>query len=179
MDLEGLIARDIAVTLDGEPRVLAQRNYRLQVNGREARLDSALLPGDAVEFEPGAGFQERVRDLLAAAQKPLEQRDSPRAGAGKLKLNGDWAPLDVAETVRMNGREVSLDEFLIDGADVRVERAQPCRSVGEALQRLGLSAWAQDPRLDLRLNGRPAGLDDPIEDGDALDLGYSDGALKP
>ncbi|MND00759.1 hypothetical protein D3C83_194870 [compost metagenome] len=46
--------------------MLAQRNYRLQVNGREASLDGALLPGDDVIFEPGAGFQERVRDLLNA-----------------------------------------------------------------------------------------------------------------
>lgn len=172
MDLEGLIGRDIVVTLDGEPRVLSQRNYRLQLNGQECGLDSPLLPGDEVSFEPGAGFQERIKDLLASAQPPLEQRQRPSVGASKLRLNGDWAPLDVAEKVSMNGREVQLDEFLIDGADVRVERAQPCRSVGEALERLGLAAWAHSGRVAVRLNGKDSSLDHPIQDGDALDLDF-------
>jgi hypothetical protein len=179
VDLDGLIARDIAVTLDGEPRILAQRNYRLQVNGREAGLDSPLLPGDEVLFEPGAGFQERVRDLLLSSQRPPEQRDTPASGAWKLRLNGEWAPLDTAERVTMNGRDVSLDEFLIDGADVRVQRCEPCRTVAEALQRLGLSAWAQGGRVRLRLNGREAALDDPLQDGDALDLALADEASRP
>jgi hypothetical protein len=42
--------------------------------------------------------------------------------------------------------------------------------VGEALKRLGLAAWAQSPRLQLRLNGYDARLDSPLGDGDAVDL---------
>jgi hypothetical protein len=176
MDLEGLIARDIAVSLDGEPRVLSQRNYRLQVNGAEASLDQSLLPGDEVVFEPGAGFQERVRDLLAGRGSALP--DSPGEGALRVKLNGDWAPLDTAERVLMNGREVSLDEFLIDGADLRVERASPCRTVGEALQRLGLGTWAEGGRVRVMLNGEAAAMDAAITDGDSLDLALADEARK-
>lgn len=177
VDLEGLITRDIAVSLDGEPRVLAQRNYRLQVNGEEATLERDLLPGDEVTFEPGAGFQERVRDLLASRHGLTP--DSPAAGATRVKLNGDWAPLDTAERVLMNGREVSLDEFLIDGADLRVERAQPCRTVGEALERLGLGAWAAGGRVKVQLNGKEAALDTALEDGDSLDLALAEEARKP
>lgn len=176
VDLEGLIAREIAVTLDGEPKILVQRNYRLQVNGKEAALDTPLMPGDEVLFEPGAGFQERVRDLILASQKPLDLKPGPQEGAWKVRLNGDWAPLDTAERVSMNGREVSLDEFLIDGADVRVERGRPCRSVGEALERLGLAGWAG--QVKVLHNGKEAPLDQPLSDGDSLDLNLAEEAPK-
>jgi cell division protein FtsA len=166
VDLGGLIHREIAVSLDGEPRVLLQRNYRLKLNGKEASLDREVMPGDRVDFEPGSGFQERVRDLLAAGSPPSP---APDGGAFRVRLNGDWAPLDRVEIAWMNGREVSLDEFLIDGADVRVRRGPACRTVKEAMERLGLSSWVGDG-LEIRLNGARAGLDDALADGDALDL---------
>ena len=174
VDLSALIARDIAVTLDGEPRVVAQRNYRLELDGREAPLESPVLPGADISFEPGAGFQERVRDLLAA-QAPQERRASD--GALRIRLNGEWAPLDKAEHVLMNGREVSLDEFLIDGAAISVERGKPCRSVGEALQRLGLDSWLSGGRLQVLRNGQPAEAGTALADGDALDLSLAEGLL--
>jgi cell division ATPase FtsA len=176
VDLGGLIQRDVAVTLDGEPRLLSQRNYRLRLNQAEASLDAPVLPGDDVVFELGNGFQERVRDLLALAQVPAMDLPKPDEGAWKVLLNGEWASLDLAEHVFMNGREVGVEEFLIDGADVRRERAEPCRSVGEALKRLGLAAWAQSPRLQLRLNGYDARLDSPLGDGDAVDLSLLQGS---
>lgn len=174
VDLSALIARDIAVTVDGEPRVVAQRNYRLQLDGREAPLESPVLPGAEITFEPGAGFQERVRDLLAA-QAPQEKKASD--GAWRVRLNGEWAPLDKAERVLMNGREVNLDEFLIDGADIYVERGKPCRTVGEALKRLGLDSWLSGGRLQVLRNGKPAEADTVLADGDALDLSLAEGAL--
>ncbi len=180
MDLDALIAREIAVTLDGEPRFLAQRNYRLQLDDREAPLESPVLPGAEITFEPGAGFQERIRDVLAAARQPEGIGGSampPQLGAFRVRLNGEWAPLDKAERVLMNGREVSLDEFVIDGATIDVERGKPCRSVGEALKRLGLDAWLDGGRLQVRLNGSPALGDSPLAEGDALDLSLAESAL--
>jgi cell division ATPase FtsA len=167
VDLAALIAREIAVTVDGEPRVIAQRNYRLQLDGREAPLESPILPGAEIVFEPGAGFQERVRDLLAIHGQPA---DPQAPGAWRVKLNGAWAPLDQAQRVLMNGREVSLDEFLIDGATVEVERGKPCASVGDALRRLGLEAWLEGGRLQVLLNGKPAEDSSALLDGDAIDL---------
>jgi hypothetical protein len=177
VDLGGLIHREIAVSLDGDPRVLLQRNYRLKLNGQEASLDREVLPGDEVDFEPGSGFQERVRDLLAVAGAPAQE--APIEGAYKIRLNGSWAPLDRAERAWMNGREVSLDEFLIDGADVHVERGRPCRTVAEAIQRLGLAAWLEGGKVLVRLNGRDAAQGDAIGEGDALEISLADGAKAP
>ena len=199
VDLGGLIHREIAVSLDNEPRVLLQRNYRLRLNGLEAALDREVLPGDSVDFEPGSGFQERVRDLLASAavSGPGDAAgrtdgaagrmdgaagpapESGPQGALRLRLNGEWAPLDRAERAWMNGREVSLDEFLIDGADVRVERGAPCGTVEEAIRRLGLAAWLSSGKLQVKLNGADASLQDPVADGDALDVALSDAVQAP
>ena len=177
VEVDGLIQREVAVTLDGEPRMLVQRNYRLRLGGLEASLDASVQDGDEVFFEPGAGFQERVRDLLALA--PAPSGEVPAEGAWKVRLNGEWAPLNTAERVMMNGREVGPDEFLIDGADVRLERARPCHNVGEALARLGLQVWVGDPRLRVRLNGVEASVDASLKDGDALELSLEQGSRRP
>jgi cell division ATPase FtsA len=174
VDLAALIARDIAVSVNGEPRVIAQRNYRLQLDGREAPLESPVLPGAEVVFEPGGGYQERVRDVIDAGRRS----DTKAGGAWRVRLNGEWAPLDKAERVLMNGREVSLDEFLIDGAAVEVERGQPCSTVGEALRRLGLEAWLDGGRLQLLLNGSSAEDSSPLADGDAIDLSLKASELQ-
>ncbi|HTB23289.1 MAG TPA: cell division FtsA domain-containing protein [bacterium] len=171
VDLEGLIHRQIAVTVEGEPRVLLQRNYSLRLNGREAPLDSAVAASDRVEFEPGSGFQERIRDLWGPGEAARQRTAADGAtGAVSVLLNGVYAPLDRVERVWMNGRETGLDEFLIDGADLRVERGGPCRTVAEGILRLGLAAWLESGRLKISLNGRGVGPEEALSDGDALDL---------
>jgi len=88
IDLGGLIARDIVVTVNGEPRVLAQRNYRLQLDGREAPLESPVLPGAEIIFEPGAGFQERVRDLLGSRPAPSGPAEEMAGASGQVPSTG-------------------------------------------------------------------------------------------
>lgn len=169
-DPDGLIQRRIRVTVEGAAREILQRNYSLRLNGRDADLDAPLAPGDRVDFEPGAGFRERVRDLWGP-DAPPRAVPVPERGANRVLLNGEWAPLDSIERVWMDGREVGLDEPLGDGAEVRVQRAGACRTVGEALPRLGLNPWVRSGRLRVLLNGRPAQSADALSDGDALDLG--------
>jgi len=85
--------------------------------------------------------------------------------------------LDKAERVMMNDREVSLDEFLIDGANIQVERGRPCRTVGEALRRLGMEVWLDGGRLQVKLNGEAASADTRLADSDAIDLSLKEGPL--
>ena len=175
VSLDGLIQRSMGVTLDGELRVLQQRNYSLRLNGTEAPLDSALAASDCVDFEPGSGFRDRIRDLWNSDVGRM-----PTSGAGdgavRLLLNGAWAPLDRIERVWMNGREVDMDESLVEGADIRVQRMGPCKTVAQGVERLGFSPWLKGGRLKIALNGRGVSLSEPLADGDALDLSLDEGA---
>jgi cell division ATPase FtsA len=165
LDLSGLITRTIAVTVNGEPRVLTQRNYRLAVNGREASLETQVKHSDLVEFEPGVSFQERVRDLLA---KPLPRQKI------KIKVNGHWDELDAsAPRVLMNGREVSADEFLIDGAQIEVKHGEKRVSVVELLaQRPFDQARQKASFFDLRVNGSAAPFSTYLSEGDELEVRF-------
>lgn len=169
VDLEALLSRELKVVLDGEPRVLKQCNHLLKLNGKDAPLDTALAPGDKVEFEAGLGFRERVADLIAVADGP---RTAAQQGGGAVRvlLNGQWAPLDRVEKVWVNGVEVGMDGLLSEGAIVALKRLPPCATLGEALVRLGFGPWVEADRLAVFLNGAAAGPEAALADGDSVDV---------
>ncbi len=156
--LEGLFSRVVAIRVDGEPRVLTQRNYRLRVNGAEAGLERLLAPGDDVEFDPNGGSHISLRDVLPPeASRPLSFTVNGRP----LRL-----PRPPAK-VFMNDREVSVDEFLIDGAEIRI-------SPDPAFQVTPMTLLAQAPlepggganrALKILVNGLPAGATTVLPDG--------------
>ncbi len=170
VDLQGLISRGIAVTLNGEPRVLTQRNYRLKINSRDATLEAQLKSGDVVEFDPSASFQERVRDLLPGM-----------SGSGFVRLLVNQRPFQApasAPKITMNGREVSADEFLIDGAEISTEGAARLH-LFELLARLPLDKARQDARrYETLVNGQAVGFNAVLRDGDEVSLLF-DGVAPP
>jgi cell division ATPase FtsA len=153
-DLHGLISRNIAVRINGEPRVLTQRNFSLKVNNSEARLDSAVHPRDRIDFEPGLSFQERIRDLWTG----------PAASSViRIKVNGQWRQLTVPQPrISMNGREVSADEFLINGAEIFIE-GLPERTI--SLDDLLVQVPQKDISLHFIVNGEPVSRDIRLQDG--------------
>ena len=166
-DLSGLITRSIAVTVNAEPRVLTQRNYRLALNGREVALETPVKHSDSVEFEPGVSFQERVRDLIP---KP-----SPRPKL-KMRVNGEWRDVEgSAPRIFMNGREVSADEFLIDGAQIEVRSDERRVSAVELLAQLPFDQARQKASFfDLRVNGEGAPFSVVLNEGDELEVRFED-----
>ena len=174
VDLSGLISRSIAVTVNGEPRVVTQRNYRLLVNGAEASAEARVSENDVVEFDPSVSFQERVRDLIS---RPLPK---PRI---KVKLNGEWTEVEGSPAkLSMNGREVSADEFLIDGAEIKVLEAARQVSVIELLAQLPFdSARLKASHFELRVNGAATPFSATLNEGDEIELKFDSapGARTP
>lgn len=165
VDLSGLITRSIAVTVDGEPRVITQRNYRLAVNGKEASIESRVSEADNVEFDPSLSFQERIKDLIA--------RPQPRPRI-KVKVNGEWQEVEgsPSKTV-MNGREVSADEFLIDGAEIKLMESQRQVGVIELLAQLPFdNARLKASHFELKVNGAPAPFHTVLNEGDEIDVKF-------
>ncbi len=167
-DLSGLISRSIAVSVDGEPRVITQRNYRLSVNGAETPLEAVVRESDKVAFEPGVSFQERVRDLL-------KERALPRPSV-KVRVNGQWREVEGSPAkVLMNGREVSQDEFLIDGAEITVREGERHLSVVELLAQLPFdSARLKASWFDLKVGGKPVPFNTPLSEGDEVEVRFEE-----
>lgn len=164
-DLSGLISRSIAVRVDGEPKVLTQRNYRLAVNGQERSLESDIEDGDRIEFDPSLSFHERLRDLIATPQ------DAPRL---RIKVNGDWQEVEAGPArLTMNGREVSPDEFLIDGAEILIDRERREVGVIELLAQLPFdSARLRAQAFELKVNGAPSSFNVLLSEGDDVELKF-------
>jgi cell division ATPase FtsA/sulfur carrier protein ThiS len=161
-----LASRPVAVSVNGEPRLLAQASYSLGLNGAPAGLEAPVKEGDAVDFDPQRPRNQKLSDLLPPAEsRPMHIRVNGRAMA---------VPRAVRR-ITLNGRPCGEDEFLIDGADVRYE--DPDRAgvtVLELLARLGLDAHGLDTgRFSVKVGGVEGGLDSRVADGGELALGLS------
>ena len=167
-DLSGLITRSIAVSVDGEPRVITQRNYRLAVNGVESSLEARVSESDQIEFDPAVSFQERIKDLIRG---PLPR---PRI---KVKVNGEWVEVDgSAAKVIMNGREVSADEFLIDGAEISIKSEERQVGVIELLAQLPFdSARLRASHFELKVNGMAVPINAVLQEGDEVEVKFDSG----
>jgi hypothetical protein len=164
VDLASLASRQVAVTVNGQPRLLEQASYTLELNGAPASLDARAQAGDQVSFDPAKPRNQRLRDLLpAAAEGPL-----------RIRINGrDMQVPRAARKVTLNGRPCGEDEFVIDGADLACEDPDSAGvSVGELLARLGLDAHGLDEgRLSVRVDGAEGGVASRVVDGGELLLG--------
>lgn len=140
------------------------------VNGQTATLDTALGPGDRVEFTPGASgrpAQATVRDLVTESRF--------------LTINGNTRPFPAA--VRINGKPVGLDSPVSDRAQITISWERP---VKEILVAAGVDP-AQVKEQDLpyqvgghhyilsyspcqvRLNNRASSMAELVRPGDRLD----------
>ncbi|HQJ15072.1 MAG TPA: rod shape-determining protein [Candidatus Omnitrophota bacterium] len=112
IDTSHCLERQILVNINNNPRVLPQRNYTLTLNGIPAEFTAPVAPGDVISFrmeEPGFF---RIRDVV----------DVPE-GIERITVNVNGKDVGIGirkAQVFMNGHEVSPDEFLVDGADIRV-----------------------------------------------------------
>jgi len=164
VDAQVLASRQVAVTVNGEPRLLEQAGFSLDLNGAPSSLGARVKEGDQVAFDPARPRNQRLRDLLpAAADGPL-----------KVRING--REMDVPRSgrrVTLNGRPCGEDEFVIDGADLAFEDPDSAGvPVGELLARLGLDPHGLDEgRLSVRVDGAEGGVDSRVADGGELVLG--------
>ncbi len=109
---DNMSERQILVNINGVPKILTQRNFTLRLNSQSANLNTEVKPNDVIEFFYETPSLYKIRDVVDVPDKPEW-----------LRINVDGNDIVVElETVQviMNGQRVKLDEFLIDGADIKV-----------------------------------------------------------
>jgi cell division protein FtsA len=164
VDLEVLSERQVLINIDGVPKILPQRNFTLLINGKFAELGTELNQNDIIEFSPATPTHYRVRDVVDTL-----------AGFEKMHISVDNRDIEVTiERVQvfMNGQHVSPDEFLIDGADVRVYHIKERKVLlSEIFKYIEIDPKkVAGKRMRIMVNDAPAGFTTPLEDGSRVKL---------
>jgi cell division ATPase FtsA len=157
-------------TVNGTPHSYTPQ-YKIQINGSTATLNSPVHEGDEIVFSAPTGASPSLADVLN-----LDCADDKSI---TFQVNGN--PLTIClekVTVSMNGSAASLTTPLTNGASISFERtSQPSPIVSEVLLRYEqeiLPRTKQGDKLKLKLNGAPASYAAPLKNGDRLDWVWED-----
>lgn len=155
---------EIKVSLNGEERVLPLWDGKVLLNGNEASLETPVKDGDRIDLLNLREVSYRIRDIVS----------EPELKKIRVYVNGK--PLEITwggVVISLDGRIVSLDEALYDGAKIEVKEIygdSPMLShifryypVDEVLK--GKKGYVK-----MRVNGEEAGFTTPIKDGDKIEV---------
>jgi hypothetical protein len=165
---EALSQRQVLVNINGSPTMLTQRNFSLRLNGEACDLDTGLKAGDRLEFSAETPQFYRIRDII----------DVP-AGTETMHVIVDGRELAlVLETVQvfMNGHRVNPDEFLIDGADIRVFRTTERKvMLSEIFRYINVDPkLIKGKRLRILVDDTPAGFTTPLVEGSRVSISFEE-----
>ncbi len=157
--LENISERQVLVNINGNPKVLTQRNFTLTLNGNHAELDTIVKPKDAIEFSFQNPTSYRIKDIVNIPE-----------GSTAMHVNVDGSELEMiieSAQVYMNGQRVSPDEFVIDGADIKVYYPKDCKVfLSEIFRYIQLDPQKSvGKRMKILINGDPAGFTTPLTEG--------------
>jgi len=163
-----LTQRQVLVNINGTPKILTQRNFSLTRNGISCDLDVELAAGDALEFSATETTCYRIRDCVEIPSCVEKMR---------VTVDGNEIELAVETTqVYMNGQQVNPDEFIIDGADIRVYHASERRVLlSEIFKYVNVDPQrVRGKRLRLLVNEVPAGFTTPLVEGSCVKIVFED-----
>jgi len=164
VNLEALSERQVLVNIDGSPKILPQRNFTLLINGKSADLETEVKEQDEIEFSTATPTYYRVKDVVDTG-----------VGFEKMRISVDNRDIEVEiERVQvfMNGHQVKPDEFLIDGADIRVYYIKERKILlSEIFKYIEIDPQKlAGKRMRILVNDSPAGFTTPLEDGSRVRL---------
>jgi len=156
---EGFSERQILVNINGVPNILTQSNFSLRVNNQPASLKASVKKDDVIHFQPDKLVCYRIRDIIDI---PDENK--------KINISVNERPLELyIEPVQifMNGMKVKPEEFLIDGADIRVYYAkEQAVLLSEVFKYISVdAAELLGKKITIFLNDEPAGFTSFLSEG--------------
>jgi cell division protein FtsA len=164
IDTEGLSQRQILVNINGNPRILTQRNYSLLCNGNSAGLDSEIAQNDIIEFSSARPTAYRIKDVV----------DIPE-GAQIMHINVAGKDIEISvepAQIFMDGRLVSPDEFLIDAAEIKVYILKEKKVIlSEIFRYIDFNPLdAVGKKMRILVNDAPAGFTTPLTEGSRVKI---------
>lgn len=167
-DANTLIEKQILINVNGQPRVLTQRSFTLQLNNQAASLNSKLRDKDIIEFSPARPTFYKIKDVI----------DIPQI-LPRMRINVDDRDLEIeVEPVQvfMNGSQVKPEELLIEGADIKVYYPQERRILlSEIFRYIDVDLQKlKGKTIKLLVNNQPAGFTTPLVDGSRVRIIFED-----
>jgi len=153
--------RDIIITMGGEPIVLKQKSYQLKVNAMDAELAYRIKNMDKIEFRNVPAYY-RIKDVLKySAKKKIE-----------VTINGKQYGIESENfEIYMNGKKVSEDEFLINGANIETKAKDEQILLSNIFKYYPIDLEKMKGKmLELRVNGEKAGYTTLIHNGAQIEV---------
>jgi len=162
--MDDLRERQVLINVNGAPKIIPQRNFSVALNGQPCALDTEVKPLDSLEFAFGGETNFRVRDVVEAAE-----------GFDTMRITVDDKDVSLMinrSQVLMNGRTVSADEFIIDGADIRVYGIKEKKVLlSDIFRYIDIDPQqVVGKRIRIFVDDAPAGFTTPISDGSRVRL---------
>jgi hypothetical protein len=147
---------------------LPQRNYTLTLNAKTVDLDAPVSQGDVICFSSEQPSFYRISDVVEVPE-----------GVERININVNGKDIDISmrkAQVFMNGREVSTDEFLVDGADITVYYSKQHQVLlSEIFNYIDVDASkALGKRMRFFVDDAPAGFTTRIPDGAQVKIVFED-----
>jgi cell division protein FtsA len=160
-EIEDNQERKIMITVDGEPRILTQQSYKLTVNEQEMSLEEVveIKDGNVIDYEFYESTRYRVKDVVGL----------PRSGKSlQVRVNGqDFTFPGEPGKIFMNGQEVSADDIIPNGAEVKTVDGKNAEALLVDIFKF-ISLKMNDEsgkKLKLLINGQDARFTSLLEDG--------------
>lgn len=192
-DLLGRNGKALVLQVDGQRRVFhgeSAQPAQLRINGADAQPSTVVQAGDHVEFVPAKAGEDRhltaggLAELLHApgiaveGRRPAPDEEIPN-GAAVVIIGPASAPkeepappqavpLKNACTVTLNGKPVTLPPKA-DGTP---------HYVMDLLERSGIDFRHAQRPVALRVNGGECAFQQVLQEGDRVEIGYADEAVK-
>lgn len=168
ISLENLNQRQILVNINDSPKVLTQSNFTLKVNSLAAGLETEIKPNDIIEFDPGKPVFYRIKDVVETARAC----EKMRVRVGDKDITIDIEPLQIF----MNGNQVRPEEFLIDGANIKVYRLKTNKvMLSEIFRYIDFNPHeAFGKKMRILLNDQPAGFTTALTEGSRVKIIFED-----
>jgi cell division ATPase FtsA len=171
----------IVYTLNGDMKIVKGeqgKNAQISVNGKKARLEHKIAPGDEIDFIPGvdgADAKIRMNQILSLNKtKKIWYNGREEVFPTRIRLNGEWAKGDEwindSDTIETIPNE-TLEDFL-RGKGMTLSAPTSIHVYVDNEEKVFT------PRRDIFLNGEAVDSDRALGDGDAVEVRYANLLLK-
>lgn len=163
IDLDELSRRTFSYSWNDQEVTHEWNPCRVWINGEESDLDSQALFGDQVEFSIQA--RPTLRQVLGIDVAPTSV---------ELTVNNQTVVLPKPGiSLQMNGKAVTLDHPLEEGAALKVKTQESSTIVTDLLTQITVTPRPSG-NLVIRVNGLDAGFTTPVQSGDQVELYWED-----